>query len=225
VNIIDAIVPARQGSSAVKDKNILPYQDKPLLLWSIEQALSCPSIDRTFISTDSPVYEELSISSGAISLGLRPNEISSAYSRDIGYLQHHLTSLQRHSMKEPRLIVILRPTSPKRDISELDRAIQFFISNYEHYDAIRSVSPAEQNPFKCWIHIDGSPLVKPLVGSFDDDYVNSPRQLLPKAYWQNGCFDILKPSIIRTGSHLGTRVYPWIQLSRGVDIDTLADFQ
>ena len=36
------IIPARSGSKGIKNKNIMDYNGKPLLAWSIEQAQNCP---------------------------------------------------------------------------------------------------------------------------------------------------------------------------------------
>ena len=47
-----AVIPARAGSKGLPNKNIANLAGKPLIAWSIEQALSTPSIDTVCVSTD-----------------------------------------------------------------------------------------------------------------------------------------------------------------------------
>ncbi|NTV98651.1 MAG: acylneuraminate cytidylyltransferase family protein, partial [Chlorobiaceae bacterium] len=47
-----AIIPARGGSKGLKNKNIHPVAGKPLLAWTVCQALESKLIDKVFVSTD-----------------------------------------------------------------------------------------------------------------------------------------------------------------------------
>ena len=46
-----AIIPARGGSKGLPGKNIKPLLGKPLIGWTIEQALTSKYIDEIFVST------------------------------------------------------------------------------------------------------------------------------------------------------------------------------
>ena len=48
-----AIIPARSGSKGLKNKNIKLFNKKPLLSWTINQAIKSRYIDRVYVSTDS----------------------------------------------------------------------------------------------------------------------------------------------------------------------------
>ena len=61
---ITCVIGARGGSKGVAGKNIRPLLGKPLIAWSIEQALACPEIDRVVISTDSPAIAEAAKAAG-----------------------------------------------------------------------------------------------------------------------------------------------------------------
>jgi len=41
-----AVIPARSGSKGLPQKNILPFCDKPLIAWTIEQAVKSTLVDR-----------------------------------------------------------------------------------------------------------------------------------------------------------------------------------
>ena len=48
-----AIIPARKGSKEILNKNIKIIGGKPLIAWTIEQALRSKKISRVVVSTDS----------------------------------------------------------------------------------------------------------------------------------------------------------------------------
>ena len=49
---IIAIIPARKGSKRLVGKNMLDLNQKPLIAWTIEEALKSKYIDNIIISTD-----------------------------------------------------------------------------------------------------------------------------------------------------------------------------
>ena len=52
---IVGIIPARGGSKRLKNKNIYPLYNKPLIMWTIEAALKSKYLDKTtlYVSTES----------------------------------------------------------------------------------------------------------------------------------------------------------------------------
>ena len=48
-----AVIPARAGSTRLKDKNIFPLGGKPLIRWMTEAVLESSCFDTVLISTDS----------------------------------------------------------------------------------------------------------------------------------------------------------------------------
>lgn len=56
-----AVIPARGGSTRLKDKNIFPLGDKPLIRWMVEAVVNTNSFDKIVISTDSDkIYDSVS---------------------------------------------------------------------------------------------------------------------------------------------------------------------
>lgn len=53
VNKMLAIIPARGGSKRLKNKNIYPVLDKPMIFWTLDAALATRAIDSIVVSTDS----------------------------------------------------------------------------------------------------------------------------------------------------------------------------
>ena len=55
-----AIIPARGGSKSIVNKNIKFFNGKPLIAWTIEQALSS-GVSRVVVTTDSKEIREVAI--------------------------------------------------------------------------------------------------------------------------------------------------------------------
>ena len=49
---IIAIIPARGGSKGLPKKNVKEIMGKPLIAWTIEQALASKYLDKIVVSTD-----------------------------------------------------------------------------------------------------------------------------------------------------------------------------
>ena len=47
-----ALIPARGGSKGLPGKSLTPIGGRPLIAWSIAQALATPEIDRVLVTTD-----------------------------------------------------------------------------------------------------------------------------------------------------------------------------
>ena len=59
MNII-CIIPARGNSREIIDKNIINFCGKPLIAWSIEQALASEGIKDVYVSSDSDKILQIS---------------------------------------------------------------------------------------------------------------------------------------------------------------------
>ena len=56
---------ARAGSTSVKDKNIADVGGKPVLWYSVTEALKSKYADAICVSTDSPKYAKIAVNAGA----------------------------------------------------------------------------------------------------------------------------------------------------------------
>ena len=217
-----AIIPARSGSKSVKDKNIRVMNGKPMIAYSIEQALASKLIDRVIVSTDSEDYKKIAEEYGAEVPFLRPAEISGDFSLDIDVFKHALEWLKENENYTPDIFVHLRPTHPIRDVKDIDAMIELLI-NDEEADAVRSLSPAAQTPYKMWL-VGEENTLSPVATCDVKEAYNAPRQILPKAYMQNACIDVIRSSTIGEKSSMtGDKIlgYP---MDYDFDIDTEADF-
>ena len=74
------IIPARSGSSRIKNKNIINFFGKPIISYAIIAAIKSKLFDKIIVSTDSKKISKISISYGATVPSLRPRKLSNAKS-------------------------------------------------------------------------------------------------------------------------------------------------
>ena len=217
-----AVIPARSGSKGVPHKNISIFSGKPLLAHSIEQALKSKTITRAIVSTDSEMYAQIARQYGAETPFLRPAEIAADYSTDLEVFKHALKWLKENEGYLPDICVHLRPTYPGRTIEDIDRAVELLISD-PSFDSVRSVVKATETPYKTWfLHQDGS--LEPVLKSNLHEPYSQPRQLLPPAYVQNACVDVVTTRVIlERNSMTGDRIRGMV-MDHSYDIDNSFQF-
>jgi CMP-N,N'-diacetyllegionaminic acid synthase len=204
-----ALIPARGGSKSIPRKNLLMLAGKPLVAYSIEQALASRHITRTIVSTDDPEIADVSRRCGAEVPFMRPDELAQDLSADVDVFRHALEWLRDHGGYYCDLVVHLRPTAPVRRVALIDQAIETMVIRRDA-DSLRSVSRPEQTPYKMWRIVDGR--LEPLLQLAGHAEAHSlPRQELPEVYWQNGYVDIVRPhAVLDLGLMAGRRIVPFI---------------
>ena len=219
---IIALIPARSGSRSIRDKNIIYYKGKPLIYHSIKVALKSKLINKVIVSTDSKKYQKISKNFGAEVPFLRPKKISSNTSLDFDYILHATKFLIKNNFY-PDMIVLLRPTTPNRKVEIINKAIRFFIKNFDDYDSMRSVSKFNQPPQKLFMIMSGK-----LTGFFDKyikgEYHSYPRQKFPQTYLPNGYVDVFKPKFFLKKNKLHGKICPFLT-EEILDIDNEQDFK
>ena len=121
---VTAIIPARGGSKAIPRKNVLDFHGKPLLAWTIEQALETPEIDDVFVTSDSREILDIAASSGAQFIE-RPSEISGDTATSESAVRHALGEIG----SDQELVLMLQPTSPLRKRGDLGNSVIAFREN------------------------------------------------------------------------------------------------
>jgi CMP-N,N'-diacetyllegionaminic acid synthase len=215
------IIPARGGSQGLPRKNLLPLAGKPLIAYSIEQALSSSLISRTIVSTDEPEIAEVAREFGAEVPFLRPAELAAAASTDLEVFQHALEWLAETEGYVPDICVHLRPTHPIRRIEDIEHIIDILRGNPD-LDSVRSIAPAPDTPFKMWFRgTDG--LLENVMQTPITEAPSLPRQLLPEVFLQNASIDAVRTRVItETGSMSGRKIYGYL-METSFDIDTETD--
>ena len=205
---IMTLIPARGGSKGLPRKNLLMVAGKPLIAYSIEQALASRYVTRTIVTTDDAEIAEVAASFGAEVPFMRPSEFGQDSSPDIDVFRHALEWLRDRESYICELVVHLRPSGPVRRVELIDDAIEAML-NHPDADSLRSVNWPVQTPYKMWRVVDG--YLQPLltVEHMAEPYC-MPRQNLPEVYWQNGYVDIVRPRVVlELGMMCGHKILPF----------------
>ena len=186
---IICLIPARSGSKSIKNKNISDLGGIPLLAWSIKASKMSKKIQQTIVSTDSKNYANIAKKFGAEVPFIRPKNLSTKFSNDIGCVLHCIKWLEKKN-QIPDFVVYLRPTTPFRKVNIIDKAINIFQKN-KKANSLRSVHEMGETAYK---RLEKKNEFLKLVfnqkGTIDK--ANGPRQKYPKTYFPNGYVDIFK---------------------------------
>ncbi|UOB52338.1 cytidylyltransferase domain-containing protein [Acinetobacter junii] len=217
---VTALIPARGGSKRLPRKNVKLLGDKPLIAWSIEAALASKYIDRVIVSTDDDEIKQVSEQYGAEVPFLRPEHLSNDHASSFDVIKHSIRFVRLD--QENELIVLLQPTSPLRLVSEIDAALEFFLT--KNAKGVVSISETEHSPM--WSN------TLPENGCMSDfirpEVQGKRSQDLPKFYRLNGSIYIYEILTLLEKGHIffNENVYGFeTSLETSVDIDTALDFK
>jgi len=155
-----ALVPARRGSKGLPLKNIRPLHGKPLLAWPIEAARASRYVDRVVISTDDAEFAMLAQAAGADAPFLRPAELASDTAPSIDFILHALDALAAAGDAYDYL-VLLEPTSPLTEASDVDAALRSLHARRADADAIVGVTALVSQHPAFAVRVDGRGLARP----------------------------------------------------------------
>jgi CMP-N,N'-diacetyllegionaminic acid synthase len=212
---IFAIIPARGGSKGVPRKNLSPLADKPLIAYSIEDAIESKMVDTVFVSTDDHETSEVAKRFGAEVIH-RPHDIATDSASSESAIVHALEVLSRQG-DLPELIVFLQCTSPFRTGKDIDQAI--IQLQQEQADSLLSVSPSHRF---IWEYQNDKPV------SVNYDYHHRPRrQEMKQQYVENGSIYLFKPWVIQKfNNRLGGKISMYVMSEESaIDIDSPIDLK
>jgi len=175
-----AIIPARGGSKRLPHKNILELAGKPLIFWSIDSGLKSKYIDKVVVSSDDNEILSISKKYGA-EIIKRPDYLANDTAKTFDAIKHTIENIQKYDY-----IVLLQPTSPLRNESHIDEAIELL--ELKKTDAIVSVCEMEHSPL--WSNT--LPQDDNMNSFLKDEVLNKRSQDLEKYYRINGAIYICK---------------------------------
>ncbi|SCW54168.1 N-acylneuraminate cytidylyltransferase [Sphingobium faniae] len=214
---IYAIVPARGGSTGLKNKNIRLLNGRPLIDYSIGFAKAL-GVERIFCSTDSMEYAEVAKSCGAEVPFLRAAEAASGTAMEQDILKDLYQAFKNHNILQPDLIVWLRPTFIFRSLPDVQACIDLLASNPD-MTAARTVCESEA---RLYLVQNGM-----LFPDFDDQGKSMIRRQDIGSRYKVFSTDVIRAMDENTDDDfLGRRVGAIItDKICGLDIDDETDFQ
>jgi CMP-N-acetylneuraminic acid synthetase len=185
-----AIIPARSGNQEIKNKNIIKIKKKLLIEYTLINAKKSKLLDDIIVSTNSRKIQSITIKNGIECPYLRPKRLATKLSHVSETLFYTLKKCEKINKKKYDYVVMLQPTSPKRDRNEIDRCIKKIIK-YKSNSLISLVRLEEPHPMKLK-KIDNNYVV-PFIKNIKD---NLPRQKLEKIYAPSGNIYIFSRALI-----------------------------
>lgn len=218
------VISARGGSRGLPGKNVRLLLDKPLITWSIEQALATPEIDRVVVSTDSEVIAKVAREAGAETPFMRPVHLATSEAGKFDVFKHALASCEAFYGEEYEFYLDLDCTNPLRDVSDISACIAKFRERRQHgVDGVFTVCPARKNPYFNQLEVDNLGALK-VSKKLPSAVVR--RQDAPVVYEHVASIYVLSPSYIRKASYLldgYTEGYD-IGSEKSMDVDSDFDF-
>jgi N-acylneuraminate cytidylyltransferase len=181
-----AIVLARGGSKGIPGKNLVRIAGRPLVAYTVAQALAVEEISRVIVSTDSA---EIALAAKELGAEIveRPAELCGDTATSESGLLHCLDHLERTEGLVPELVVFLQPTSPLRSPRYIREAILAF--EREGADSLFSAGPLQG---LAWRMEEGVP-----VPVSYDPRSRKRRQDAPEYLAENGSIYVFKPRVLR----------------------------
>lgn len=212
---------ARGGSRGLKNKNVLDFAGKPLIAWTIEQALENSRVKRVIVSTDSPEIAEISQFYGAEIPFLRPQELASDTSPELDSWKHALEFFKETEGSIPEIFLSLPCTAPLRIQDDIDRNLDCLTENKA--DIAISVSPSMRSPYFNMIQLSDSGQAN-LVIETNTKYAR--RQDVPQTFdITTVAYSARSQFILDTNNLLSGKVFANIvDRDRAIDIDDALDF-
>tara|TARA_X000000950_G_scaffold285393_1_gene391227 strand:- start:1900 stop:2574 length:675 start_codon:yes stop_codon:yes gene_type:complete len=102
------IIPARQGSKRIKNKNIVDFYGKPIIYYPIKEAKKAKIFSNIYVSTDSAKIRKISESFGAIGLNFRKKKYSDDHTNIKDVLKNYILT---NGLKNEKYICCIYPTS------------------------------------------------------------------------------------------------------------------
>jgi len=210
------VIPARGGSKGVPRKNSLEVGGVPLIAWTIRVAQRSSLLDRLVVSTDDGSIAAIARAEGCEVPFLRPAELASDTATSVDVVVHALEQLNQTF----DAVLLLQPTSPLRQVDDLNAAFALFRSEAKPVSVVSVVEVPCPLPLQYGINSAGQlRRLHPQAASI------SRRQDAEPVVTPNGAIYLVKTDwFLRNRSFVGPDTRPLLMPSqRSLDIDEPGD--
>ena len=211
-----AVIPARGGSTRLKDKNIYPLKGKPLIRWITETVVNSDSFEKVLISTDSDQIFD-AVSDLPVERHVRP----AAHATTRATVLDAMIDLMQRQYGFSAFAYFL-PTCPFVSVGDIKRGFEILADG--HCDSVVSMTEIPETiQLACLMSQDNS--VLPVFDNLEAGLTNS--KFIKKYHKPSGAFYmglwnyLLENKNFFKRSTKGVIVPP----GRSVDINTLQDLK
>ena len=143
---------ARGGSKGVKNKNIRSLLGKPLIAYTIEQALESGLFSHVVVSSDSDEILVTAKRYGAEVFFKRPPEMATDKAGKLDVIKHAFIESEKHFGETYDYHIDLDATSPLRLVGDIKNALNQFIK--DDNDILITGAPARRSPYFNLVEVD-----------------------------------------------------------------------
>jgi len=214
---------ARGGSKGVPNKNIRILNGKPLIVYSIEQALSIQTIDCVIVSTDSDEIARIAAVTGAEVPFRRPYHLASDTAPKIPVVQHAVQYVMDNVNARPEYVIDLDPTSPLRNTEDIERCIELLRSDPD-CDSVITGYRSNKNPYFNMVEVRKDGFAR--VSKTPSRHI-SRRQDAPLVYTMNASIYGWKRGALFNQKNIFDGRVKLVEMTkeRSIDIDSEIDFK
>ncbi len=219
--LVYALIPARSGSKGLVNKNIIKINNHPLMAYAIAYGQKI-NVDRIIVSTDSKIYQNISLEYGAECPYLRSEIACIDTAREEDILLDLENNLPKYNIRLPDIWVWLKPTNPFRDVKKGIDGINMLINN-KLIDSVRLVSESDLRLQQ----INSNGFLEIITEHWDPNYSKLPRTDFPKVYSPYNQEIFRHENWRRYGQKfMGDKIFPIIcHKITGMDVDDLDTYE
>lgn len=213
------LIPARGGSKGVPRKNIRPLAGKPLIVYTIKEALKSKYL--SMVVTSSEDEEILRIAQEAGSMIIRrPKELAEDDTPMLPVVKHAISIVEEELGGKIDYVILLQPTSPLRKREDIDNALEKLIATGS--DSVVSLYRIySHHPHRMKRIVNDM-----LLPYYEEEVENIGRGDLPQCYYRNGAiYAVRRDCVMEENTLFGKVSRPYIMSrERSVNIDEEMDF-
>jgi len=219
INILCTIC-ARGGSKGLKRKALKKIYGKPLISYTVRQALKSKVFKEVVVSTDSREIQKVAKMYGAKSWFLRPKKFSNDRSAKLLAIRHAFIESEKFFNKKFDICVDLDITSPLRNVKDIKNSLTKFIKN-KKCNNLLSICSAKKNPYYNMIEKNKNEykMVRQKKNIFR-------RQDAPEVFEINASIYIFRRNtLLKNYNLINKKTITYLMpRNRSVDIDDIYDF-
>lgn len=208
-----AVIPARGGSTRLKNKNIYPLGGKPLIRWTVEAVIESGCFDKVIVSTDLDLIFD-AVSDLPVYRHIRPDEHATVRATAL----NAMLNLMKNSNEKYDVFSYFLPTCPFIDPLDIKAGVEKLT---EEIDFVVSMTQIPETIQLACVMKDG--WVMPVFDNLECGLTNS--KFIKKYYKPSGAFymgkwdKVLEYQNFFKGNVKGVMIPP----ERSVDINDIQD--
>lgn len=213
---------ARGGSKGIPNKNLRVLVNRPMIAFSVQQAIETSLFSQIAVSSDSPEILSAAAAAGATQTILRPASLAQDNSPKLPAIQHCVRTVEKMTGREFPVVVDLDATAPLRTPSDVEGAIAML--EQSGADNVITAALARRSPYFNLVE-----LKKDGFATLSKTMATPPirRQDVPPAFDMNASIYVWRrEALFRSQRVIGDKTAVYVMPhERSIDIDSELDLE